>query len=98
MTKIRRVIAVGLTGIAMVLVAGAPSFADDLGSKSCAELVEMAANYQQDLATVDKVLGSAIDAGTLNRIRSYKLRKAAVKQQLNAVLRVIQLKDCTVPE
>ncbi|MFH1112827.1 MAG: hypothetical protein V1792_02805, partial [Pseudomonadota bacterium] len=63
-------------------------------AKSCAELVRMAESYQQDLKTVDTVLGSAIDAGNMDRIQSYQLKKDAVKSQLKSVLRTIDLKEC----
>ncbi len=80
--------------MAAVLVAAAPLFAEDLAAKSCAELVRMAQSYQQDLNTVDTVLGSAIDAGNLDRIRSYKLRKDTVKRHLKSLLQTIDLKGC----
>jgi hypothetical protein len=83
-----------VTALAAVIMAAAPSFSENLAVKSCAELVRMAQSYQQDLKTVDTVLGSAIDAGNLDRIRSYKLRKATVKRQLKSVLRTIDLKNC----
>lgn len=98
MNNIRGICTTAITGIAVVLIAVVPCVAGELATKSCAELVRMAHSYQQDLATVDTVLGSAIDAGTMDRIRAYKLRKAAVKRQLKSVLRVIKLKDCTVPQ
>lgn len=91
-----RICAALIGALAVALVFAAPSFAEDLTAKSCAELVRMAQSYQQDLQTVDTVLGSAIDAGNIDRIRSYKLRKASVNRQLKSVLRTIELKDCTV--
>ncbi|MFH1115823.1 MAG: hypothetical protein V1792_18085, partial [Pseudomonadota bacterium] len=63
---------------ALVFMALAPLSAEDLAAKSCAELVRMAESYQQDLKTVDTVLGSAIDAGNMDRIQSYQLKKDAV--------------------
>ena len=48
------------------------AYADDLLVKSCPELVRMAENCQTDLKTVDTVLGSAIDAGNMDRIRDRK--------------------------
>ncbi len=79
-----------------VFMYAASSPAEELAAKSCAELVRMAQSYQQDLQTVDTVLGSAIDAGNIDRIRSYKLRKATVRRQLKSVLRTIDLKDCAL--
>ena len=79
--------------LALIVLASA-AFAQDYGSKSCSELLRMAEAYQQDLKTVDIVLGSAVDAGNLDRIRSYRLRKNAVKRELQAVLRALTVKEC----
>jgi hypothetical protein len=68
--------------------------ADDLIVKSCSELIRMAQVYQEDLKTVNMVLGSAIDAGNMDRIKSYKLKKGAVKKQLDSVMKAIDLKGC----
>jgi hypothetical protein len=68
--------------------------AQDLLETKCGELMRMAETYQQDLRTVDAVLGAAIDGGDMDRIRSYKLRKGAVKSQLDSVLKAIDLKGC----
>jgi hypothetical protein len=70
------------------------SLADDLILKSCAELIRMAQVYQEDLKTVNMVLGSAIDAGNMDQIKSYKLKKGAVKKQLDSVMKAIDLKGC----
>jgi hypothetical protein len=72
----------------------AASHAEDLIVKSCAELIRMAQVYQEDLKTVDTVLGSAIDAGNMDQIKSYKLKKGAVKKQLESVMKAIDLKGC----
>jgi hypothetical protein len=93
----RRFCILVISGILAVLLSVTPSFARDLATKSCAELVRMAQSYQQDLKTVDTMLGSAIDAGTMDRVRTFKLRKSNVKQQLKSVLKVIQIKECTEP-
>ena len=82
--------------IAFLLAEGA-SFAQDLAPKDCSELVRLAQTYEEDLKTVDTVLGSAIDAGNLDRIKSYRLKRAEVKKKLASVLRVIELKECTAP-
>ena len=68
--------------------------AQDLLEVKCGELMRMADTCQQDLKTVDTVLGSAIDAGDMDRIKSYKLRKGAAKKQLDSVLHAIDLKGC----
>jgi hypothetical protein len=70
------------------------SIAQDLLANKCEELMRMADTYQQDLKTVDTVLGSALDGGDMDRIRSYKLRKGVVKKQLDSVLKAIELKGC----
>ena len=79
--------------VTLILIASA-AFTEELGAKSCSELLRMAQAYQQDLKTVDIVLGSAIDAGSLDRIRSYRLRKNAVRRDLHAVLRALAVKEC----
>jgi hypothetical protein len=67
---------------------------EDLTACSCQELVQMAQTYQQDLKTVDAALGSALDDGRIDRIRNYKLKKGAVKAQLESVMRVLEFKGC----
>jgi len=62
--------------------------------KKCSELVRMAQNCQEDLKTVDTVLGSAIDAGTMDRIKNYKLKRSVVRKQLESVLKAIEIKGC----
>lgn len=73
----------------------ASSRAEDLTIKSCPELVRIAETCQEDLKTVDTVLGSAIEAGNIDRIRNYRLRKAEIKKRLKSLMRVIDLKECT---
>lgn len=90
---------ISLTGICVLCVAFAawpvPSaFGSDLGAKSCNELMRMAESHQQDLSAVDTVLGSAIDIGNMERVRSYKLRKGAVKQRLESIMKALQFKGC----
>ena len=73
---------------------GTPSTAEDLIVKNCTELIRMAQIYQEDLKTVDTVLGSAIDAGNMDQIKNYKLKKGAVKKQLESVMKAIDIKGC----
>ena len=88
-----RLLIVAIVGT--LFIAG-PSFAaDDLVVKKCSELARLAENYQADLKTVDTVLGSAIDAGTMDRIKNYKLKKSMVRKQLESVLKAIEIKGCT---
>ena len=68
--------------------------AQDLLEIKCGELMRMAETYQQDLKAVDTVLGSAIEGGDMDRIKSYKLKKGAVKKQLDSVLRAVDIKGC----
>jgi hypothetical protein len=78
----------------VVILAGSTPFASDLWPKSCEELMRIADNCQQDIKTVDIVLGSAIDAGSLDRVKMFKIRKEALKKQLDDILNVIGSKDC----
>jgi hypothetical protein len=92
MTKRLRYAAAALA--AAILFGLVPAYADDLLGKDCPQLVRIAENYQSDLKTVETVLGSAIDAGNLDRIKNYKLRRAVIKQQLDAALRALEVKGC----
>lgn len=77
-----------------VLFIASGSSAQELGTKGCAELIRMAHNCRQDIKTVDIVLGSAIEAGRIDRIRSYKLRKSAQRKRLASILKAIQTREC----
>jgi hypothetical protein len=72
------------------------SSTEELIVKKCPELIRMAQTYQEDLKTVDTVLGSAIDAGNMDRIKNYKLKKGAVKKQLESVMKAIDIKGCVM--
>jgi hypothetical protein len=85
------VLALMVLVLALVATSAHP---EDLLDTKCAELVRMAESYQQDLKTVDTVLGSAIDSGDMDRIKNYKLKKGAVKKTLESVLKAIELKGC----
>ena len=62
-----RIIFAGLMA-AVVMGAYAPSvFAQDLGGKTCSELLRLERQSQDDLRTVETVIGAAIDAGTWTR-------------------------------
>jgi len=88
--------------LTMVVVVFIPTFSvgaaptEELIVKNCAELIRMAQTYQEDLKTVDTVLGSAIDAGNMDRIKNYKLKKGAVKKQLESVMKAIDIKGCVM--
>jgi hypothetical protein len=83
-------------GVACLCVAAlsGPCAADELITKPCSELMSMAENYRQDLKTVDTMLNAAIDAGTMDRIRNYKMKRAAARKQLESVLKALDLKEC----
>lgn len=68
--------------------------AEELVVKPCSDLIRIANGYQEDLKTVDTMLGAAIEAGDLDKIKSYKLRKSAVQKQLDVVLKAIEIKEC----
>ena len=70
--------------------------ASDPYEQRCGELLRKAQTLRQDLKTVDIVLGSAIDAGTLDRIRSYKLTRSALRKQLESVLKALRVNECTM--
>ncbi|MEW6138121.1 MAG: hypothetical protein AB1733_07810 [Thermodesulfobacteriota bacterium] len=94
--QIRYLIASLVTLVPLLVLAGSCP-AEDLTVKNCPELVRIAETCQEDLKTVDTVLGSAIEAGSIDRIRNYKLRKAEIKKRLHSVMRVIELKECVLP-
>jgi hypothetical protein len=83
-----------LGGVFLTLVGANIAVAQDLFEVKCAELMRMSENYQLDLRTVDAMLGAALDGGDMDRIKSYKLKKGAVKKQLDSVLQAIDLKGC----
>lgn len=78
----------------MVMITALPVFSEELIVKSCQELIRLATDFQQDLKTVDTMLGVAIDAGNLENIRIYRLKKSAAQKELDAVLKAIDLKEC----
>ncbi len=91
--RIRWGTAAASVAITFLLVLPA-AFGKDLVQRSCAQLVRSAQEYQQDLKTVDMVLGSAIDSGYMDQVRSYKLKKWALEKKLAAVLKAIKVKGC----
>ncbi len=89
-------LSIGFSTCLMAIASFGPAYALENGLvvKSCPELMRMAEQYHEDLRTVDMVLGSAIDSGTMDRIKSYKLRKSAVRQQLDDVVKALEIKGC----
>jgi predicted dinucleotide-utilizing enzyme len=82
-----------IAGFALIFTATAALADDDL-EKNCEELIRRATNYQLDIKTVDIALGSAVDAGNMELIQSYKLKKLALKKQLESVMRAIRGLEC----
>jgi hypothetical protein len=97
MWRMKSVLLMALVLGASMLAAPVASAADELVVKSCQDLMAMAEAYQQDLKTIETVLGSAIDGGDMERIRSFKLKPAAVKKKLDLVLKAIEVKECVKP-
>jgi len=93
----RFLLAILITASAMSAALGPAFGEEELVVQPCLELIRLAANYEEDLKTVDTVLGAAIDAGDMEKIKVYKLRKAAVKKRLSAVMKAIEIKDCVKP-
>jgi len=90
-----RSILLSLAVLAVLATSAGAVTSDELVVKSCTELLAIAEGYQQDVKTVDVMLASAIDAGDLERIKTYRLKKNAIKKQLNAVLKAIEIKGCS---
>ncbi len=78
----------------LFMIGSVPCYSEELVAKACPELIRIAERYQEDLKTVDTVLGSAIEAGSIDRIKNYKLRRGAIKQQLESVMKAIDARAC----
>jgi len=74
--------------------AAGAALAEELVVRSCSELLRIADSCKDDLKTADTVLGSAIDMGSVEMVRNYKLKKEAAKKQLEAVVKALELKGC----
>jgi hypothetical protein len=90
----RRMSAYCFVFVCLLVMASKPCHSEELVVKSCSELLRMAQNYQEDLKTVETMLGSALDAGSMDRIKNYKLRKGAVRLQLESVMKAIDARGC----
>ncbi|MBI5250103.1 MAG: hypothetical protein HY912_11475 [Desulfomonile tiedjei] len=90
----RRVFPCCLILVCIFVIGSNPCHSEDLVVKPCSELIRMAENYQEDLKTVDTVLGSAIEAGSIDRIKNYKLRKGSIRQRLDSVMQAIDARGC----
>jgi hypothetical protein len=87
---------ISLWAVMLIIFHAGPGLSadNDVLSKDCRELLRLAEIYQEDLKTVDTVLGAALDSGSIERIKSYKLKKGAVRKQLEAVLQAVDLRGC----
>ncbi len=82
----------GMMCFSATVAAAAPD--QELIMKSCPELMRMSQTYQEDLRTVDIVLGSALENGAMDRIRTYKMKKSAARKNVEEVNRALELKGC----
>ncbi|MGC8660403.1 MAG: hypothetical protein ACP5U1_15160 [Desulfomonilaceae bacterium] len=78
----------------MTIIGTSASYPDDLLTKNCNELITMAQTLETDLKTVDTVLGTAIQAGAMDTIVKYKLKKATIVKNLQSVLNAMDVKSC----
>jgi hypothetical protein len=86
-----------IAGLFTVLIMGTSVpyvAAEDLGSKTCPELLRLAKECEQDLKTVDTVLGAAIDAGNMDSVRNYKLKRSAMVKERENIMSAIKFKQC----
>jgi hypothetical protein len=79
--------------LTMLLTAGA-AVSEELVVTSCPELLRMADSCRDDIRAADTMLGSAIDAGSLEMIKNFKLRKEAARKHLDSVIKALELKGC----
>jgi len=78
----------------ILVVNSQASVTDELVVKDCSELLRMAQSLQDDVKTIDTVLGSAIEVGNMTTIQNYKMKKAGVQNQLQSVLKAIGIRSC----
>lgn len=96
MTRCYRVLFSTIALSATIFLSASPSFSEELVVKSCQELIGLAENCRQDLRTVGAMLGSAVDFGDIQRIRNYKMKRAAVQKRLQSVLKALEIKECVM--
>ena len=90
-----------LAGLAIAVVAGAYApyaQAADLGGKTCTELLRLSRQCQDDLRTVDTVIGAAVDAGNMDTIRNYKMKRGAMLKERDEIMNAIKFKGCVQPK
>lgn len=68
--------------------------ADCFDCMSCAELIYLAKQSQQDLRAINSVLRSAISTGDLDMVRSYKLNKASALKETRIIMKALESKGC----
>lgn len=81
----------------LVLLTANPGLTDELVVKSCSELMRLADSYRDDYKAADLVLGSAIDMGDMERVKNYKIKRAAAKKKLELVVQSLEIKGCVKP-
>ncbi len=67
---------------------------DELIVVNCAELMRMTQNLREDLKTTDIMLGVALENGSMQTVKTYKLKRETINQKLQSVLQAINLKGC----
>ena len=80
--------------VTMLTVGTFTAYADCLECMSCAELIYLAKQSQQDLRAIKTVLRSAIAAGNVERVRSYKLDKGAMTKKARMIMNALESKGC----
>jgi hypothetical protein len=86
---------IALIAVSALLTATTAALADSWEG-GCSDLIRKAQTLRQDIKTVNIVLGSAIDAGGLDRIKSYKLKKRALGKELQSVMKAIRTNECVL--
>jgi hypothetical protein len=83
------------TLVVMICAVGVFSaHADCFECMSCAELIQLAKQSQQDLRAIKTVLRSAIAVGNVEMVRSYKLDKGSVKMRAQRIMNALESKGC----
>ena len=80
--------------MAIFLVMPVSGASEELIVKNCNELMRMAENLQEDLKTTNMMLKASLDGGSIQSVKTYKLKKEATSNKLQAVLQAINLKGC----
>ncbi len=98
MTKATSIIFVVTFMIGFSAISSRAALDEELVIKNCQELMRLAQNYNEDMQTFNTILGVAIDSGSMDRVRNYKLKKSEVKQKLESVMKALEIKGCVKPK